>query len=161
GTSPFTYSWSNGATTASLSGLSAGSYSVTVTDANSCNATGSYTVTEPAVLAANVTGTNVSCNGGTNGTAASSPSGGTSPYTYSWSNGATTASLSGLSAGSYSVTVTDAHSCVATGSYTVTQPAVLAANVTGTNVSCNGGTNGTAASAPSGGTSPYTYSWSN
>ena len=161
GTEPYTYLWSNGATTQSISGLTAGTYNVTVTDAHGCEATASYTVTQPAVLVATGSGTNVSCNGGNNGTATVTVTGGTEPYTYLWSNGATTQSISGLTAGTYNVTVTDAHGCEATASYTVTQPAVLVATGSGTNVSCNGGNNGTATVTVTGGTEPYTYLWSN
>ena len=161
GTAPYTYLWNNVATTNSISGLVAGTYSVTVTDANGCTTTGSYTVTQPTILTSVVSGTNVSCFGGANGTAAVNATGGTAPYTYLWSNAATTNSISGLVAGTYSVTVTDANGCTITGSYTVTQPTLLTAVVSGTNVSCFGGSNGTALVNANGGTSPYTYLWSN
>ncbi len=120
----YTYSWSTGATTSSVSSLSAGTYTILVTDAHGCTATGSVTITQPAaVLLANATvNTNVSCNGGHNGSAQSAPSGGTSAYTYSWSTGATTSSVSSLSAGTYTILVTDAHGCTATGRVTITQP---------------------------------------
>ena len=161
GTSTYSYLWSNAATTASISGLAAGTYSVTVTDANGCSATGSYTVTESDELVATVTGTNVDCNGNSTGTASVSVEGGTSTYSYLWSNAATTASVSGLAAGTYSVTVTDANGCSATGSYTVTESDELVATVTGTNVDCNGNSTGTASVSVEGGTSTYSYLWSN
>ncbi|MBK8845742.1 MAG: hypothetical protein IPO27_03915 [Bacteroidetes bacterium] len=161
GTPGYSYLWSNSGTDASQTGLVAGTYTVTVTDANGCTGTCSYTVTEPALLVGNCSGTNVSCNGGSNGTAMSAPSGGTSPYTYVWSNSGTDASQTGLVAGTYTVTVTDANGCTATCSYTVTEPALLVGNCSGTNVSCSGGSDGSAISAPTGGTSPYTYVWSN
>ncbi|MBK8845750.1 MAG: SprB repeat-containing protein [Bacteroidetes bacterium] len=161
GTSPYTYVWSNSATDASATGLSAGTYTATVTDANGCIATCSYTVTEPAILAATCSGVNVSCNGGSDGSASIAETGGTSPYTYAWSNGATGANATGLAAGTYTATVTDANGCTATCSYTVTEPAALPANCSGTNVSCNGGSDGSASVSATGGTAPYTYSWSN
>jgi len=161
GTAPYTYAWSNTATTEDLSGLEAGTYDVTVTDANGCTATESVEVTEPAVLSANSVVTNVSCNGGNNGTINLTVTGGTAPYTYAWSNTATTEDLSGLEAGTYDVTVTDANGCTATTSAAVTEPTILSVNGTETNVSCNGGNNGAIDLTVSGGTAPYTYSWSN
>ncbi|MBK8846395.1 MAG: SprB repeat-containing protein [Bacteroidetes bacterium] len=161
GTSPYTYLWSNGQTDATATGLLAGTYTATVTDANGCTTSCSYTVAEPAALTCVATGTNVSCNGGSNGTATSTPTGGTSPYTYLWSNGQTDATATGLIAGTYTATVTDANGCTTSCSYTVAEPAALTCVATGTNVSCNGGSNGTATSTPTGGTSPYTYLWSN
>ncbi|MBP6181431.1 MBG domain-containing protein [Flavobacterium sp.] len=164
GTSGYTYSWSpSGGTAATATGLAAGSYTVTVTDANGCTATRNYTITQPsAISTATGSQTNVSCNGGTNGSASVSPSGGTPGYTYSWSpSGGTAATASGLAAGSYTVTVTDANGCTATRNYTITQPsAISTATASQTNVSCNGGTNGSASVSPSGGTPGYTYSWS-
>ena len=164
GTGSYTYSWSpSGGTSATATGLGAGTYTCTVTDANLCTATRSFTITQPTVLAASAgSQTNVSCNGGSNGSATVSVTGGTTGYTYSWSpSGGTSATASGLSAGNYTVTVTDANSCTATRSFAITQPTVLAASAgSRTNVSCNGGSNGTATVNVSGGTGTYTYSWS-
>jgi hypothetical protein len=164
GTPGYTYSWSpSGGTAATATGLAAGSYTVTVTDANGCTATRNYTLTQPpAISTATGSQTNVSCNGGTNGSASVSPSGGTPGYTYSWSpSGGTAATATGLAAGSYTVTVTDANGCTATRNYTLTQPpAINTATGSQTNISCNGGTNGSASVSPSGGTPGYTYSWS-
>ncbi|MDR7212711.1 T9SS type A sorting domain-containing protein, partial [Flavobacterium piscis] len=164
GTPGYTYSWSpSGGTAATATGLAAGSYTVTITDANGCTATRNYTITQPsAISTATGSQTNVSCNGGTNGSASVSPSGGTPGYTYSWSpSGGTAATATGLAAGSYTVTVTDANGCTATRNYTITQPtAISTATGSQTNVSCNGGTNGSASVSPSGGTPGYTYSWS-
>jgi hypothetical protein len=162
GTGAYTYSWApSGGTAATASGLLAGTYTVTVTDANGCTATQSFTITQPAALVATAgIQTNVSCNGGSNGTATVAVTGGTGGYTYSWApSGGTGATASGLSAGTYTVTVTDANGCTATQSFTITQPAGLVATASQTNVSCNGGSNGTATVAVTGGTGAYTYSW--
>ncbi|WP_213521931.1 LamG-like jellyroll fold domain-containing protein [Nonlabens sp.] len=116
GTAGYTYSWApSGGTAATASGLSAGAYTVTVTDANSCTATQSFTITEPTALVATpASQTNVSCNSGANGSATVAVAGGTPGYTYSWApSGGTAATASGLSAGAYTVTVTDANSCTA------------------------------------------------
>ena len=164
GTSPYTYSWApGGASTATVSGLSAGTYSLTITDSIGCTLNSTATITQPAALLANATVTSnvVSCN--ILGSAQAAPTGGTPSYTYSWSNGATTSSVSSLTAGSYTVTVTDSNACTATGSVTITQPAnVLAAAVTVTaNETCGNSNIGSAQALASGGTTPYTYSWSN
>ncbi|MFK8037976.1 MAG: T9SS type A sorting domain-containing protein [Crocinitomicaceae bacterium] len=161
GTMPYTYLWSNGDMTASISGLGAGTYTVDVTDANGCMISGSATITEPTALAEVTASYNVSCNGGADGTASVVISGGTPPYAYDWSNGATTASISGLAAGVYALTVTDANGCIINATATITEPTALAEITTSTNVSCNGGTDGFAMIAASGGTMPYTYLWSN
>ena len=161
GTSSYTYVWNTGATTSGLSNLAAGTYSVTVTDAHSCTAKGAYTVGQPSAIAITATPTNVACNGGSTGSITTGVSGGTSGYTYAWSSGATTSGISGKAAGTYSVTVTDAHSCTATGSYTITQPAALAVTGSVTNVGCAGGSTGAVTTTVTGGTSAYTYSWNN
>ncbi len=109
-------------------------------------------------LSVSVTGTNVSCNGGNNGTATATATGGTGTYTYEWSNNGNTQTISNLTAGTYTCTVTSGSS-TATGSVTITQPAVLVANVTGINPTS--GNNGSATSNPTGGNAPYTYAWSN
>ncbi|MDH7445151.1 T9SS type A sorting domain-containing protein [Aquimarina sp. 2201CG14-23] len=163
GTMPYTYQWSNGATTASTTGLAAGTYTITITDANGCTDDASTSVTEPtAVVAAALVDSNASCNGDTDGQITGSGAGGTMPYTYSWSNGATTASTTGLAAGTYTITITDANGCTDDASTTVTEPtAVVAAALVDSNASCNGDTDGQITGSGTGGTMPYTYSWSN
>jgi|GEM_PF-1204497 len=161
GTSPYNYLWNNGQNTANISGLAAGNYTVTVTDAGNSTATATSTVTQPTALLASTSATNVNCFGGTNGTATATPTGGTAPYTYFWSNGQTTATINGLASGTYTVTVTDSKSCTKTSAANITQPTALGASTSATNVNCFGGTNGTATATPTGGTAPYTYFWSN
>nr|WP_321485466.1 T9SS type A sorting domain-containing protein [uncultured Draconibacterium sp.] len=163
GTAPYTYVWSNGATTASIVGVAAGTYDVNITDANGCTDQASVTITEPATLVASgVVDANVSCNGETDGGATASATGGTAPYTYVWSNGATTASIVGVVAGTYDVTITDANGCTDQASVTITEPATLVASgVVDANVSCNGLSDGGATASATGGTVPYTYVWSN
>ncbi|MEZ4893191.1 MAG: SprB repeat-containing protein [Saprospiraceae bacterium] len=162
GTSPYTYLWSNGATTQDINNLSAGTYTVTVTDANNCSATKATTITQPGSgLSLSRTSTNVSCYGGSNGSINLTVSGGTSPYSYNWSNGATTEDISGLSAGTYTVTVTDNNGCTKTTSKTITQPKSLVLTKTQTNVDCYGGSNGSIDLTVTDGSSPYTYAWSN
>ncbi|HEX2900790.1 MAG TPA: T9SS type A sorting domain-containing protein, partial [Bacteroidia bacterium] len=173
----YTYNWSNGATTEDVSGLTAGTYSVTITDANGCSTSSSFTLTEPALLTSSgvaatyVCGTNVSCNGANDGSINLTVSGGAScvAYTYAWSNGATTEDVSGLTAGTYSVTITDANGCSTSSSFALTEPALLTSSgvaatyVCGTNVSCNGAADGSINLTVSGGAScvAYTFNWSN
>ena len=161
GTSTYTYAWSNGTTTASITGVVAGSYAVTVTDANGCTSVSNGTVTEPAVLiASTVVDSNVTCNGYLNGGASVSANGGTGTYTYTWSNGATTASITGVAAGSYTITVTDANGCTATNSSIITEPTSITASiVVDSNVSCNGLSDGGVTVSATGGTGAYSYAW--
>ena len=157
-TGTVTYSWSNGATTPSVSSLSAGNYSVTINDSRNCSIIKQFTVTQPNALTASISGTMTSC-GVSNGTATAVATGGTAPFTYRWSTNATTASITGLAAGTYLVTITDANSCTATSSMTITTSTALNLSVTPTAVRCNGGNTGSAVATPSGGTQPYTYAW--
>lgn len=163
GTAPYTYDWSNNATTASVSNLCAQTYTVEVTDANGCNATEQVIISQESntvSVAANAT--NENCPGSCDGTVTTTVTGGISPYTYTWSNGATTSSLSGLCPQVYTVQVTDASGCTATTQATVgTNTTTLAISTSGTNESCANECDGTVTATVSGGTSPYTYSWSN
>ena len=161
GTSPYTYSWSPvGGTAATATNLSAGTYTCTVTDVNNCQQTINVVITQPTVLSATTQSTNTNC--GTNsGSASVTVSGGTTPYSYSWSPlGGTTAIASNLGAGSYTCTITDAHSCTLQKSFHILSNSTLTATTSHSNVSCFGGNNGTASVNASGGSTPYNYSWS-
>ncbi len=159
GTPPYTYLWTNSATTSSITGLCAGNYTVTVTDAGGCSLTQSFVITEPPALTLSVNATSPLCNTGT-GSASATPGGGTAPYTYLWSNAQTGQNATGLTNGTYTVTITDANGCTATATAAITVPSGISQLTTATNALCNGGT-GTATSVPSGGTPPYTYTWNN
>ncbi len=163
GATPYSFAWSNGRTVANNTGLAAGVYTLTVTDANSCMAMGSYTISQPAAaLTASSTQTNVACFGGNNGTITASAVGGTAPYMFMWAGGITTAARTGLTAGTYTVTVTDNNGCMTMTSATITQPAAaLTANATATTVSCFGGNDGTATVTTTGGTGAVMFMWSN
>ena len=162
GQSPYMYLWSSGGTSATETGLAAGTYSVTVTDANGCSDTTSVTITEPAALSVSIaSSSDVLCNGGNTGTATAAATGGTMAYNYLWSTGSTGATESALVAGTHTVTVTDANGCTATTTVSISEPAALLATASTTaNVSCNGLADGSASSSASGGTMPYTYAWS-
>ncbi len=162
GANPYTYLWNpGGGTNQNATGLTAGSYTVTVTDNNGCTQTATATITQPVPVTALTTVTgNILCNGG-KGSAQVTPGGGTPGYTYLWTpTGGTGPSAGNLSAGTYTVTVTDAHGCTGTATVTITQPPVVTANISAsTNVSCSGGANGTATLTAGGGTPGYTYIW--
>ena len=156
GTSPFAYNWSNGATSQTINNLPSGTYTVTVTDSKNCSANADVTITQPAsTLSAMASGTNVSCNGGNNGTATVNINGGTSPYTYNWSNGGVTSTINNLTAGAYTVTIKDANNCSYAASVTIKEPEALTATFTQTNVLCNGASTGSVVITPAGGAMPY------
>ncbi len=117
GQSPYTYEWSNGATTQSASGLTAGGYSVTVRDDLNRSATIEITLTEPDALASSATATASStCGDDSDGTLTATASGGTAPYQYAWDRGSTQANVNNAPPGNHSVEITDAHGCVTTAS---------------------------------------------
>ena len=166
GVSPFTYNWtSTGSFTSSdknISGLSAGTYNITVTDAAGCTGTNLFEIDEPDELTATSIQNNpVVCNGESNGKATVTVSGGTSPYSYSWDkSSSTSASATDLAAGDHTITVTDDNGCQTTILVTISQPDELNATAIQDNpVVCNGESNGKATVTVSGGTSPYSYSW--
>lgn len=159
GVAPYTIQWSNGGNTNDISTLVAGNYVVTVTGDNGCSATQNVMITEPAALSLNTTTVDVSCNGGSNGQASVQVSGGTGPFNYTWSSGGNSDTETGLANGSYTVTVTDANGCSSVASASIAVPSVLSAASSQSNVSCAGGTDGTATVSVSGGTSPYSYLW--
>jgi len=164
GQAPATYQWSPNAGSSNsqtVTGLSPGTYTVTVTDASGCSSINSVTIPNPPAIATVNNVTNVSCNGGSNGSITTVPSNGTGPYTYNWSPAAgNNATLGSLSAGTYSCTITDANGCTGSATATVTQPNAITSTISSTNVSCNGGSNGTAAVVSlGGGTAPFSYSW--
>jgi hypothetical protein len=160
GTAPYTYSWTTTPpqTTATITVTTAGTYTAYVTDATGCKASSSTTVTIPSAINVAASGINAGCNGAATGSAIASASGGTAPYTYTWSNNQTGANATGLAAGTYTVTAHDANGCIKTANVTITQPSAINV-ITSSTVST--GTNGSATAVAAGGTSPYTYSWSN
>lgn len=161
GTSPYNYNWNNGANTASISNLIAGSYSVTVTDANFCSASLSVNIGQVSAVAATATPTHVSCAGGANGTIAVSVSSGTAPFSFAWSDGSALQSRDSLSAGNYSVTVSDANNCSVVANTVVAEPSAITLNYTKQDATCYGAANGSIDLSVTGGTGAYSYNWSN
>jgi len=138
GTAPYSYFWSNGMTTATANNLTAATYSVTVTDANNCKSTTSVTIAQPGVLTVTPTVTDISCFGQLDGSITLNITGGAAPFSYVWSSGQTTANISGLAAGVYTVTVTDANNCTATQTATVVAPGFVYAPVATNQSFCTG-----------------------
>jgi SprB repeat len=170
GTPGYTYSWtasaggtipSGQATNMNLNNLIAGTYNLTVTDSKGCTATTSQSITQPASIVVTPVITTVDCRGSSTGAIALTIAGGTAPYTYLWNDGNTSQNRTGLAAGTFSVTVTDANNCTRTQTgIAVTQPAaVLTLSHTQTNILINGASTGAINLTATGGTSPYTYAW--
>lgn len=161
GSGDYSYLWSNNATSQDLTGLAAADYTVTVTDlSDGCSATITAVVSQPPVLQLTETTRNA-CLGLANGSITLAVSGGTAPYAYIWSNGASTANLGVLPGGIYTVVVADARSCTAFKAITIAQsPQMLAPISNNTPSSCTGAT-GALTVSPVGGTPPYTVLWSN
>ncbi len=159
GTPAYSYLWGGGVVTQHRSGLVAGTYSVTVTDAMGCTATASATLTQPSALTLTLTPTHINCFGASTGDISLTASGGTPGYSYNWGGGVTTQNRTNIPAGNYIVTVTDANACTKTASVTLTQPAAaLSLATVVTHISCGVGS-GAINLTPFGGTAPYTYSW--
>lgn len=162
GNGSFSFSWNNGPNTQTNPGLGVGSYTVTITDGVGCTATSSASINNIAGPVAGIASLSpVSCNGNSNGAITASTSGGTAGFTFNWGpGGQTTQTITGLGAGIYTVTITDANNCISTATAQITQPTALTSSISqSTNVSCKSGANGSASIAPVGGTPNYTYTW--
>ncbi|WMX13758.1 T9SS type A sorting domain-containing protein [Aureispira sp. CCB-E] len=161
GTAPYTYLWSNSASTNVITNLSTGTYIVTITDVNNCTYIDSITLTVPPLPIVTTNTTNVSCNGAADGQITTSITGITAPYTYLWSNAQTGANATGLIAGGYTLTLTDDNGCTVSTTANVTEPTILSATLDSTNVDCIAPNSGAIDNTPTGGTLPYSYLWSN
>ncbi|MFN8299130.1 MAG: gliding motility-associated C-terminal domain-containing protein [Chitinophagales bacterium] len=163
GTQPYTYNWSNLGISANPGvGFAQGNQSVTVTDQGNCTASATFSITQPTALTVNVnTVTNATCNAGTDGAVDITAAGGTTAYGYLWNDGTTTEDLSAKSAGTYIITVTDANSCQASATATISEPTAIVLSFTHTNPLCSGDNSGAATVAAAGGTPGYTYDWAN
>jgi gliding motility-associated-like protein len=164
GTGSLSYDLNPGPTQASntFTNLTAGAYSVTVTDGNSCTSTVNFTITQPTQVTLSTVKTNATCNGVCDGTITVTSGGGTPPYQYSSNGGLTYQAsnvLTGLCAGTYSVVTQDANGCIANVNVVITQPTAVSGTFTGTDPVCNNACDGTVvATTASGGTAPYQYS---
>jgi len=162
GTSAYTYSWAPvGQTTSAATNLTAGGYTVTVTDAKGCSGKSNGNITQPPALVVTANSFSVTCNGACNGQLVSIASGGTGPYGYLWSNNATSAGVTNVCPGTYSLQVTDANGCVTdTTGLIITQPTAITGSTTTTTAHCSQADGGACITANNG-TPGYTYLWSN
>lgn len=156
---PFSYAWNTGNVTHVVTNLSAGTYTVTVTDALGCINVKSFNISAPMHLNVQPTITNTKCNGSADGSIDIAVTGGTAPYTYLWSTAASTQNISNLTAGVYIVTVSDAATCSITAVYTIAQPSAFNSIPVVTPATC-GLFNGRIVMTSTGGTAPYSYNWS-
>ena len=160
GTGSLTYAWSDGQSTPTATGLSGGSYTLSVTDANGCLVTETVSIIEPTPVTASISSNvDVTCFGADDGIANVAGASSVPPLSYNWSSGHTVSSATGLSPGTYVVTVTDLDGCEAVTSVSITEPSPLLVSSIPTDATCPGGTDGSAVSSVGGGTPGYSYSW--
>ncbi|MFK7773644.1 MAG: SdrD B-like domain-containing protein, partial [Saprospiraceae bacterium] len=160
GMMPYQYAWSNGQTTSTISNLTEGTYTVTITDNNGCTIEDEVTISSSSNLIVSIDKTDVGCYLGTDGTATASVIGGQPDYTYLWNNGETNATIINLEAGTYTVTITDGAGCTGTQTIFIISPPELQLTTVATEVTPIGN-DGTATVTATGGTLPYEYIWSN
>ncbi|MBP6810568.1 MAG: hypothetical protein KA138_03580, partial [Saprospiraceae bacterium] len=161
GTPPYTYTWNGGVTTEDRTNLTAGTYTVTVDDASTCNYYAHVAVTQPSQINVGLQKTNITCNGAATGSINLTVNGATQPYNFLWSNGETAEDMSNLVAGTYTCTITDVNGCTRSTSTTITQPAAIVLSTVSVDVQCNGAASGIIDLTITGGVLPYTYDWSN
>ena len=163
GLGPYYVEWESGIKSASRGSLCNGTYTYSVQDRLGCVVTGSINISSPEPLAVQVVSQeNVKCLGESNGNISIEVIGGTSPYTYQWSNGQAGETIADLPKGTYSVTVTDVNGCATERSFTITEPdALFTFGDELIHPSCFGYDDGQIITFPMGGTAPYTYEWNN
>ncbi|MFH2141781.1 MAG: gliding motility-associated C-terminal domain-containing protein [Bacteroidota bacterium] len=162
GIPPYSYTWSPAVSIGPIAnGLCAGTYGITITDGNGCTKDTSIIVTQPNEIFFNGIHTDVTCFGDCDGTITLNPSGGIPPYSYTWSPVVSIGPIAnGLCAGTYGITITDGNGCTKDTSIIVTEPNEIFFNGIHTDVTCFGDCDGTITLNPSGGTLPYSYTWS-
>jgi gliding motility-associated-like protein len=162
GIAPYTYNWSNSATTEDIFGVTAGGYTINVTDALGCTITENYFITQPPVdLTGSAVATNALCAGQASGSVTASGLGGTTPYIFQWNNGQSGPTINNVAPGLYVVNIIDSNNCVFTTTATVTAPSALVASGVVTSATCSGSSTGGVTLTVTGGTTPYTFAWSN
>ncbi|MFK7808341.1 MAG: HYR domain-containing protein [Saprospiraceae bacterium] len=160
-TSSFTYNWSNGATTSSVSDLPAGTYEVSISDDLGCESVEEFVITEPAAVAVELITTTPNCTGENNGSITLNTTGGSGQYTYNWQDGSTGSDFQNASAGLYAVTATDSNGCSEIQTVEITDPILITASTTSTNTSSANTNDGTATVDALGGNGIFSFQWSN
>jgi hypothetical protein len=155
GTTPYTYAWSNNATTATINNVAAGTYTVTISGGTACTRTATAVIAASTGITATTTPTATTCNL-PNGSATAIGSGGTTPYTYAWSNNATTATINNVAAGTYTVTISAANGCTKTATAVISTSTGVNITVAVTNQTC--GINGSITITSTAGS---TFAWAN
>ncbi|MFN8207456.1 MAG: T9SS type A sorting domain-containing protein [Bacteroidales bacterium] len=161
GTGSLEITWYNGGTSTSLNNLAPGNYGVQIKDENNCKTSDTARITEPSALEYNLTLLNPSCYGKSDGSVKVLPTGGTSPYKFAWSSGDSLDERTSLVAGTYALTLSDAHSCSIEIQTSLTEPETLSAIPDVTGITCHGLEDGKIHLEVAGGTSPYDINWSN
>ena len=160
GTGPYTYAWDNGQNTPLRDSLSAGTYRLTVTDANGCTVIDAFNLQQPDSVRIQVQATDIQCFGDTSGAITPLVTGGSGTYRFNWNNASTDSLQTGLMAGNYCVTVSDTNSCVTSTCVDISQPLPIEIDsFRVTPVACNGQLTGQASIFVSGGNGPYEYLW--
>lgn len=160
GTPTYSFSWSSvAATTQSVGALCAGNYTATITDGNGCVSTRTFAITQPAAIAITITPTSPKCNAACDGSITTNITGGNPAYVYSWAPAGVGPNPTGLCAGTYTLSITDASLCPGSAVVTLTNPPLLLSNVTFTNPLCNANCNGVAVSTPVNTVAPVQFTW--
>ena len=161
GVGPYTINWSSGESGFGVENLSPGNYTISISDQNACNISESFSISEGISLNIIAEATNISCAGAEDGSIETTILGGSGNYDISWSHGASTSSVSGLSAGSYTINAIDSEGCIGSETYQITEPEALSVSVLKSDILCFGESNGSAQASANGGSAPYLFEWSN
>lgn len=161
GLTPYSYRWSNGGLTSTLSGVLGGQYGLTVTDAGGCEISAMTTLTASPGLAVSLDQLDIQCAGQTNGRLTALVEGGQMPFEFAWDTGSASPTLAGLGPGEYSLRVTDANNCFDTITARLIEPSAMISSTISSNISCAGAQDGRASVTVSGGVPPYSYAWGN
>lgn len=159
GNGPYIYAWSHGPNTPTATNLTVGVYTVSATDQAGCIASTNVTITEPTALTVAIVPTNPKCFGSSDGAGLAAASGGTPTYSYTWTNGTSGSSITGLNANNYGLTVTDGNGCIVTSSMSLVNPLAMSASISSTSVTCFGLYNGTAIATSTNGIGAISYYW--
>ncbi len=161
GSIPYNFNWSNTDVTEDVSGLTIGTYSVTVQDVNGCTDSLTTTVSEPSAVQDSLTFVDVTCNAGTDGSIDLTVWGGTPGYSFNWSNNSVVEDQVNIPAGSYIVTITDNNGCTSTDNITISEPPAITVSASLIHVTCYNGSDGGAILTVNNATAPVQFQWSN